>query len=78
MTTEIRLDRDYYHLIDDMRAWCKDSIGSGQWGYNKPETWETDIDWSMTCVFGHTTFWFKNPEDAVAFSIKWVGNNEIN
>lgn len=64
----ISLGRDRYHQQEEMIAWCEEHIGIGAWWSGRP----TGMDWSIECVFGRTTFWFKHDSDAVLFSLKWL------
>jgi hypothetical protein len=64
---KIIFDKNRYHQQDEMIAWCRENIGPGGWYDMIPD----DMDWSMGCVFGRTTFCFKNEQDCTLFLLKW-------
>lgn len=67
----VSLGRDRYHLQDEMVAWCRENVGLGSW-WNSLPALPAGQDWSIQCIFGRTTFWFKQDSDAVLFSLKWL------
>lgn len=60
-----------------MQHWCQDQFGSGCWGklddverYGIPRT--GNERWGYDSAFGNFCFYFKNPEDATLFSLRWA------
>jgi hypothetical protein len=76
MITEISFGKDKYHLQEPMQDWLKQNIGPGHWTSGTPASWEwiahKDSVWCISCIFGNTTFAFKNPIDATAFTLRWI------
>lgn len=72
---EITFNNSYYHLQEEMIKWCQDHIGKNpggtNWVYASPNDWEERI-WCVSSMFGNTSFYFKNPSDATAFSLRWL------
>lgn len=70
---EIRFGREKYHLQREMEDWCRDNIGPGCWTSGTPKTWEGmgDAIWVIYCMFGYTTFAFKNERDYTYFILRW-------
>lgn len=67
----VSLGRDRYHLQDDMVAWCRENVGLGSW-WNSLPALPAEQDWSIQCIFGRTTFWFKRESDATLFALRWT------
>jgi hypothetical protein len=65
--TEIRLDRDYYHLHQQIGAWCEEHFGAVDL-FDKTK----NIRWYRDMMFGYQTFTFHRDEDATFFSLCWV------
>lgn len=65
---EVKIDRDYYHLQAEMERWCTANIGSGMWGDLKKMP---DCVWSISSMFGQTTFTFKENKQASMFLLRW-------
>jgi hypothetical protein len=65
--TEIRLDRDYYHLHNKIGAWCDQQFG--QQDFYAPEGSKR---WWRDMMFGYQDFHFKNDEDATFFTLYWI------
>lgn len=55
---------------DEIHRWCREFIGTGQ---VEPYTKSiNDVDhWYMFYWFGFWSFYFKNEQDATAFSLRW-------
>lgn len=72
---EVQFNNRQYHLQGDMIEWCEKHIGQNpsgtNWVYAPPNDWEDRI-WCVSSMFGNTSFYFKNPGDATAFSLKWL------
>lgn len=64
----VSLGRNHYHLQDEMITWCRQHVGIGAWWSGLP----AGQDWSIECVFGRTTFWFKRDSDAALFLLRWA------
>jgi hypothetical protein len=67
--TIIRFGKQFYCMHADMIRWCYAEVGTGGWG---PTDNDNDSLWMITCNFGTTTFYFRNPEDALAFKLKFL------
>ena len=63
------VERDRFHLQQDMEAWCHQYIGLGGW-YPFSGI-PPDRDWVMESYFGRTNFWFRRPEDRTLFILRW-------
>lgn len=63
--TVVGFNKRMYHLNGAMESWCKEHVGPGGW-LNAPE----DL-WTISSVFGNTTFTFKYERDATLFALKW-------
>ena len=55
----------YYPAADEMRRWCEKQFGL----YEKLNLAE-DRRWSIS-LDGHSTFFFRNPEDCEWFLLRW-------
>lgn len=62
----VSFDRDHYHLQNDMVDWCREQFGYGHWNRNIGEN-----KWSVESMFGYTHFHFRDPQDAILFTLKW-------
>jgi hypothetical protein len=64
--------KDYYHLQNEMSQWCVKHFGEGKWiGDRYPRDWTGLPRWTIHCMFGHTTFAFKQRKDYHWFLLKW-------
>lgn len=70
---EITFGKDRYHLQGEMEKWCKEHIGYGGWTSSSPRTWECMEGkiWVMSCMFGNTTFAFKEQKHYTLFVLRW-------
>ena len=70
---EITFGKDRYHLQGEMEQWCKKHIGPGGWTGGSPKTWEGmgDKIWVISCMFGETTFAFKEQKHYTLFVLRW-------
>ncbi len=71
---EVKLDRQYYTLQDDMISWCQTNIGPGGWK-NSPVLLFPNQDkwvWTVDSVFGYTTFTFTTAAAARRFTQEWL------
>jgi hypothetical protein len=66
---KITFGKEKYHLHIKMQHWCEERIGKGGWHYN--DDIADNMVWCMDGAFGNTFFYFRNPEDAVAFKLVW-------
>lgn len=71
----IIIDRDRYHMLDDIMTWCSKNIGAG----GRVESlvvgmhsinWGEDL-WVVKTTFGVSTFAFRDNKDAVLFALRW-------
>jgi hypothetical protein len=64
--TSISFNKRRYHEIDIMLDWCRERIGTG--GYmDSPEHL-----WTVTSIYGYTTFYFRRAQDATLFQLRWA------
>lgn len=49
-----------------MVDWCREQFGYGHWNRNIGEN-----KWSVESMFGYTHFHFRDPQDAILFTLKW-------
>ena len=65
--------RSRYHQHLEMESWCHVNIGVGGWSTDTPSSWEKAAPkiWVMHCMFGTTTFAFKEEKDAMFFILRW-------
>ena len=64
--TNIRLDRNYYHLHDQIGRWCQENFGPVEL-YN-----HGNCRWSRDMMFGYQDYYFTEEADATFFTLKWV------
>lgn len=68
----ISFDKDRYHEQREMEQWCEQQFGKGAWvGSPYPKEWTALPDWTIHCMFGQTTFAFKNEKDYALFILRW-------
>lgn len=65
---EVILDRDYYHIHNEIIEWCKEQYGYGS-GYSNR--------WHWSELFGHTFITFYTEKDRNWFLLKWANDNGI-
>lgn len=70
LTHKITFGKDKYHLHKDMQIWCGKYIGKGGWYYDNDNN-DNDVIWCMNGVLDNTFFYFRNPDDAIAFKLVW-------
>jgi hypothetical protein len=63
--TEIRLDRDYYHLHRKIGAWCEQQFGP-------VDVVCKDNRWHREMTFGYQDFTFQHESDATFFALHWI------
>lgn len=68
MNHQITFDKDRYHLIGEMEKWCYKQIGEGGW---RPRPADGGL-WSMSSMFGMTTFEFKDTKHFSMFLLRWA------
>lgn len=72
----ITFNKDRYHQQGLISQWCVKNFGPGQWiGERYPKDWEGLPNWTIHCMFGQTTFAFKNEQDYSWFLLKWSSND---
>ena len=62
----ITLNRDYYHKQDEILAWTIKQFG---------DLSQPSMRWVMREGFGNQYYWFKYEQDAILFSLKWLGTS---
>jgi len=67
----ITFGKDRYHQQNEIRDWCKEHVGHGEWTDIMPESWE-DRSWAMYSMFGNITYAFKDPKHLTAFLLRWA------
>lgn len=68
----ITFGKDRYHQQGEMERWCKENFGPGKWiGDIEVKEWEGLPEWTIHCMFGNTTFNFKNPKNLTLFILRW-------
>jgi len=72
--TKVILNRDYYHLHMEIWNWCKSQFGPA-WILNEAANCFEHGAWQMSEAFGHQHYTFDREEDAVLFTLKWVGSS---
>lgn len=65
--TEIRLDRDYYHLHNKIGAWCEEHFGPLDF-FDQTK----NIRWNRDMIFGYQDFTFHHEADATFFALYWI------
>ena len=73
-TSWIRFGKDRYHQHLEMEQWCKENIGPGGWTQEAAVTREGfgNKIWLIHCMFGNTTFSFKEEKDFMWFKLRWA------
>lgn len=72
----IIVERDRYHILDDIMAWCDKNIGEGGRVFDidllsvYSINWGSDR-WMVKTTFGVSTFAFRENKDAVLFALRW-------
>jgi hypothetical protein len=73
--TTIELDRNFdRYPIHDIIQWCEFKFGTnnpGNWVFANPDNWY-ERDWAVSHTFSTFTFYFKDPEDALLFTLRWL------
>lgn len=77
--TEITLNSGYLSRQWEIFEWCERRFGPGIWASIDCSNRNTEgyfrwagTTWIMDSIFGNTHVYFKNPEDATMFQLKWV------
>lgn len=69
----VRLGRDFYAKHGEIADWLFDNIGAGgSYRRDWPENWL----WDFAVIFGHADIRFKHDENAMLFSLTWVGQEK--
>lgn len=70
------VDRDRYHMLDDIMTWCSKNIGAGgrvfdidPWSMHSIN-WGEDL-WVVKTTFGVSIFAFRKSKDATLFALRW-------
>ena len=67
---EVNLDREFYHLTQEIQDWLTREIGPGEW--NSQGSITEGCEWSITQLFGYTNIRFRHSQDTTAFVLKWL------
>lgn len=69
----VTFDKDKYHLQREMETWCKKYVGEGGWTNGATENWDSMGSklWTITSMFGRTTFAFKEEKHYTFFILRW-------
>ena len=75
---QVNLGREYYIDQDKIFTWCSQNFGAGFQNFGKGVRWKNDSEmmasrWSISINFGVQTYYFADEQDAILFSLKWVG-----
>lgn len=62
----IKLGREYYEHFESLLAWARENLGKGIVEHSP--FLQSGHDWSVSVMFGHQTWTFKNEEVAGKFS----------
>jgi hypothetical protein len=69
---EFKFNNRHYHLQHEMYDWCEEKFGQGGWASpHKGEFPLSNVNWVMDTIFGNTFVYFKYPEDATMFALRW-------
>ena len=73
--TVVKLPRDRQRELAlqfiDMMTWCEDNIGKGRVEVEQDKIDPTD-QWYSFSWYGYWNFWFRNSQDATAFTLRWA------
>ena len=67
--TQVTINRDRFHIANDIIEWCKQNFGPGKWGYMAVDDTRR---WSVDSAFGNHHFYFREEADANWFKLKWL------
>jgi hypothetical protein len=56
----VDLDRNSYHLYQDIHRWSIDNFGDDL------------LRWDYSITFGYQQYWFRDEADALLFTLRWV------
>jgi hypothetical protein len=56
----VDLDRESYHLYQDIWRWTIDTFGDDR------------TRWDYSITFGYQQYWFRDEADAILFTLMWV------
>ena len=73
--TEINLGREYYSIYEIIERWCNEQFGD-RIKYSKRSGHTYNSRWHREMSFGHQIFRFRDEQDAVLFTLRWVGYND--
>lgn len=65
--TEVRLDRNYYHLHEPIGRWCEEHFGAVDFFKS-----DNDQRWYRNMMFGYQDYHFAREADASFFTLRWV------
>jgi hypothetical protein len=69
----VKVNKQHYHFISQMQAWCLANIGPGDYFQRKHVSVDDSQQrWYMTTAFGNSLFYFKSAKDASIFAFKWL------
>ena len=58
---------EFVHIM----AWCETYVGPGQIEV-EPRKIDTTSQWYSFSWYGYWDFWFRNSQDATAFTLRWA------
>lgn len=65
--TEFTFNNSRYHQFDEMRDWCVEHFGTGEWMIG-----ELTKPWGCSSNFGFSSFCFQSEKDAMLFALRWL------
>ena len=69
---DLKLGREYYHLIREIEQWCFDNIGAGDWTTQPDFREDSTLMWGINQMFRTTFICFRRDADATLFTLKWM------
>ncbi len=69
---QFKLDRYYYHKTDVIEEWLRKNIGNGTWYAGDIEHLSEEFKWTISQMFGYSTYTFRDDRDALMFAMIWL------
>ncbi len=66
MKYKFSLGKDRYHQLEEIKSWCKESIGPGGYVINDHCLWKIEH------AFGNTVISIRREKDAALFTLRWM------
>ena len=70
--TVVKPAKQFYHLRDDMIAWCAENFGEPAYYWESVKD-GVPVGWTHTTDFGVITFYFISDEQVAWFKLRWGG-----